>query len=216
MAASYLVYAVFAEWWYLRFYLPAWPVLAATAAWAAWQLSARWMPEGAPLLVAAAALALGLTGVQDAAAAGTFALWQSEQRYAAVAEFVREAAPANAVVLSVQHSGAVAYYARRTIGRWDVLPADQLDAWCARLAAAGRATWLVVDDWEEPPFRERFAGAVRGRLDWAPIGEARVGPGRVRVYDLGTPTRATGPALIPVVTGWSWPWNRILAPDPAK
>jgi len=216
VALSYLVYAVFVEWWYLRFYLPAWPVLAATAATAAWRLLARWTPDGAALIVVAVALAHGITGVRDAAAVGAFELWTSEQRYAAVAEFVRDAAPANAVVLTVQHSGAVAYYARRTIGRWDVLPADALDAFCVRLAAAGRDTWLVVDDWEEPPFRQRFAGAVRGRLDWAPVGEARVGPTRVRVYDLTTPTRAVGPALIPVTTSLSWPWTRIHAPGTAK
>ena len=216
VAVSYLVYAVFAEWWYLRFYLPAWPVLAATATWAAWRLMARVTPDGAALIVVTTALALGVTGVKDAAAVGAFELWASEQRYAAVAGFVRDAAPEQAVVLSVQHSGAEAYYAGRTIARWDVLPAGDLDAFSARLAAAGRATWLVVDDWEEPAFRQRFAGEVRGRLDWAPEGEARVGTARVRVYDLTTPTRAVGPALIPVTTTLSWPWTRIHAPGTAK
>ena len=53
-----------------------------------------------------------------------------------------------------------------------------------QLAAAGRDVWLVADDWEEPEIRRRFAGQARGGLDWAPIAEARVGPARVRVYDL--------------------------------
>jgi hypothetical protein len=216
VAVSYVVYAVFAEWWYLRFYLPAWPVLAAAAAWAAWRVLARWSDDAAPLIVTGLALAIGATGVRDAAEVGAFELWKSEQRYAAVGEFVRANAPADAVVLSVQHSGAVAYYAGRTIGRWDYVPAGALDAFCARLATEGRATWLVVDDWEEPPFRQRFAGEVRGRLDWAPAGEARVGTARVRVYDLTTPTRAVGPALIPVITTLSWPWTRIHAPGTAK
>ena len=216
VAVSYLVYAVFAEWWYLRFYLPAWPVLAATAAWAAWRVLARWSDDAAALIVAGLALAIGATGVRDAAEVGAFALWKSEQRYAAVGEFVRATAPPDVVVLSVQHSGAVAYYARRTIGRWDWLPAGALDAFCTRLAASGRATWLVADDWEESLFRQRFAGEVRGRLDWAPVGEARVGTARVRVYDLTTPTRPVGPALIPVTTALSWPWTRIRAPGTAK
>ena len=216
VAISYLVFAVFVEWWYLRFYLPAWPVLAATATWAGWRVLARWSPDGAALIVVGAALAIGAAGVRSAAEVGAFKLWTSEQRYSAVAEFVRAAAPEDAVVLSVQHSGALAYYAGRTIVRWDYVPAGALDAFCARLAVSGRATWLVLDDWEEPPFRRRFDGEVRGRLDWAPVGEARVGPGRVRVYDLTTPTRAVGPALIPVTTSLSWPWTRIHAPGTAK
>ncbi len=216
VAVSYLVYAVFAEWWYLRFYLPAWPVLATTATWAAWRVLARWSNDAAALVVAVTALAIGATGVRDAAEVGAFALWKSEQRYAAVGEFVRVTAPPDAVVFSVQHSGAVAYYAGRTIGRWDWLPASALDAFCARLAASGRAAWLVADDWEEPLFRQRFAGQVRGRLDWAPMGEARVSTARVRVYDLTTPTRPVGPALIPITTALSWPWTRIRAPGTAK
>jgi len=72
----------------------------------------------------------------------------------------------------------------------------------------GGNVWLIADDWEEPEIRRRFAGQARGGLDWAPIAEARIGPTRVRVYDLATPTRATGPALIAVATGGVWPWAR--------
>ncbi len=216
VAASYLVYAVFEEWWYLRFYLPAWPVLAAAAATAAWRVLARWHDDAAVLIVAGLALAIGAGAVSRTAAVGAFELWKSEQRYAGVAAFVATQAPPDAVVLSVQHSGALAYYAGRTIVRWDYVPPDGLDVICERLAANGRTPWLVVDDWEEAPFRQRFAGTVRGRLDWAPVGEARVGAARVHVYDLATPTRAVGPALVPVRTAWSWPWARIAVPATAK
>ncbi len=216
VAASYVVYAVFDEWWYLRFYLPAWPVLAAAAAWAAWRVLARWSDDAAALGVVVAAAAIGITGIMTANAVGTFELWKGEQRYAAVAAFVAREAPRTAVVLSVQHSGAIAYYTRRTIGRWDYVAPEGLDALCAQLATTGRETWLVVDDWEEAPFRQRFASTARGRLDWAPLGEARVGASRVRVYDLTTPTRAMGPALISVNTAPSWPWARIHAPATAK
>ncbi len=216
VATSYVVYAVFEEWWYLRFYLPAWPVLAAAAAWGAWRVLARWNDDAAALAVAAAAMAIGAGGITTASAAGTFELWKGEQRYAAVAAYVDREAPPATVVLSVQHSGAIAYYARRTIGRWDYVAPDDLDAFCARLAAGGRDVWLVVDDWEEAPFRQRFASSARGRLDWAPRGEARVGTARVRVYDLTSPTRAVGPALIPVLTQRPWPWTRSHQPSAAK
>ncbi len=113
-----------------------------------------------------------------------------------------------AALLAVQHSGALSYYTRRTIVRFDEIAADDLDRLCEGLAASGRDVWLVVDDWEEPLIRARFASQRRGRLDWAPIAEARVNGARVHIYDLATPTRATGPAFVPVAIGGVWPWAR--------
>ena len=216
VAASYVLYAEFEEWWYLRFYLAAWPVLAAAASVAAWRVLARWSDDGAVLVVALATMALGSAGVTHADDVATFRLWKGEQRYAAVAAFVDAQAPRDAVVLAVQHSGAVSYYAHRAIGRWDYIDPAGLDAFVSRLAADGRVTWLVADDWEELPFRQRFAGDTRGHLDWAPLGEARIGASRVRVYDLTTPTRAVGPALIPVATASPWPWARLHRPAAAR
>jgi len=78
--------------------------------------------------------------------------------------------PDNAVVLSVQHSGSVRYYAHRTTLRYDWLPADDLDAAVHDLAAKGHPAFLVVDDWEQKEFQTRFSPTNRlGRLDWAPI-----------------------------------------------
>ena len=213
---SYTFYAVFAEWWYLRFYLAAWPVLASAAALGAWSVLARWSDDAAVLVLVIAAIAISAGGITHASDVGTFALWKTEQRYPGVAAFVRDHAPAEAVVLAVQHSGSLSYYADRAIVRWDVVPAGTLDAFCDRLAAAGRRVWLVADDWEEAHYRRRFPSDTRGRLDWAPLGEARVGTARVRVYDLTSPTRAVGPALIPVPVTSPWPWRRARPAPAAK
>ena len=219
MLASYLQYAQFAEWWYLRFYLPAWPVVAAAFAVAGWRLCGRVSPSGARLALLAVALGSALLGAGVAHRAAAFELWRGEQRYRDVGRWVADHAGADAVLFAVQHSGALAYYTGRTIARFDELPSDDLDRLCQQLAAAGRDVWLIADDWEEPEIRRRFAGQARGGLDWAPIAEARVGPARVRVYDLATPTRATGPALIAVATGGVWPWardRRASAPGAAR
>jgi len=213
--ASYLPYARFAEWWYLRFYLPLWPVAAAAGALVAWRLLARWSDAGGRLALAAAAVAMAVAGVADADRRGVFDLWRGEQRYAAVGHWVTDHAPPDAVVLAVQHSGSLAYYTDRTVVRFDEVPGDGLDALCTRLVGSGRAVWLVVEDWEEPVVRARFAATRRGRLEWAPIAEARVGTSRVRVYDLAATTRATGPAFITVTSGGPWPWLR-RAPAPAQ
>lgn len=207
--AGYTLYFVFVEWWYLRFYLPAFPLLAAAVAIAAWRLVARGSATLAPMAVLAAAVLTGHEGVTIARDAGAFGLWRVEWRYWAVAQWTREHAPASAVMLSVQHSGALSADSGRPIARWDHLAPEGLDQFVERLRATGRPVWLVVDDWEEAPFRARFATtSVRGRLDWAPMAEARVDAVRVRLYDLSTPDRALAPALIPVVTGGPWPWRR--------
>ena len=190
---------------------PAWPVVAAACATAIWQLVSRWSPAGGRVAIAAAALVIALHGASLAQTYGVFDLWRGEQRYRDVGRWVDGHAGANAALLAVQHSGALNYYTRRTVVRFDEVAGDDLDRLCAALAADGRDVWLVADDWEEPLIRARFASQVRGRLDWAPIAEARVGAARVRVYDLATPTRATGPELVPVAVGGVWPWARDRA-----
>lgn len=215
VVAGYALYFVFVEWWYLRFYLPAFPLLAAAVSIAAWQLGARVSATLAPLAVLAAAAFTGQQAVTVARDAGAFVLWRAEWRYWAVADWARTHVPADAVLLSVQHSGALSADSGRSIARWDHIAPEALDAFVERQRRDGRTTWLVVDDWEETPFRTRFAPASpRGHLDWAPIAEARVDNLRVRVYDLTTPDRALAPALVPVVTGGPWPWRRGPARAP--
>ena len=107
-----------------------------------------------------------------------------EQRHVRAANEVASRTPPEAIVLSVQHSGSVRYYANRTTLRYDWLEEGALDGALRDLAAKGRRAYLVVDDWEEKEFRDRFSAANRaGRLDWAPI--ARVpGSPEVRIFDL--------------------------------
>lgn len=210
--ASYLPYFVFKEWWYLRFYLPAWPVAATGAAAGAWWLLRGRLGELSPIVVLALALAVAATGERRAHAVDIFGFWRDDQRYAAIGTFVREHTSPRAVIVAVQHSGALAYYGGRSIGRFDHVNGDALDVTCERWRRDGREVWAVLEAWEEVEFRQRFAGQVRGRLDWAPIGESRVGPTRVRIYDLADPTRQTAPALVPPGPSRPWPWLRPWTP----
>jgi hypothetical protein len=190
---SYLFYATFNHWFYLRFLLPAYPALlvlmVAALRWLAWKL-----PFDARV-PAAAVVCAGMIpfGVNLARREGVFNVATFEQRYVRAAHEVASRTPAEAVVLSVQHSGSVRYYANRTTLRYDWLKEDALDGALRDLAAKGRRAYLVVDDWEEKEFRDRFSPASRaGRLDWAPI--ARVpGSPEVRIFDL----QDGGPAPAP-------------------
>jgi hypothetical protein len=92
--------------------------------------------------------------------------------------------PQKAIVLSVQHSGSVRYYANRITLRYDWLPADALDAAVHELTSKGYSPYLVVDDWEQKEFQSRFAPANRlGRLDWAPLARVSGSP-EVRIFQL--------------------------------
>jgi hypothetical protein len=190
---SYLFYATFNHWFYLRFLLPAYPalfvLLAAALRWLAWKL-----PFEARVPAAALVCAVMIPfGVNIAEREGVFRVAIYEQRHVRAANEVASRTPPEAMVLAVQHSGSVRYYANRTTLRYDWLEEGALDGALRDLAAKGRRAYLVVDDWEEKEFRDRFSPANRaGRLDWAPI--ARVpGSPEVRIFDL----QDGGPAPAP-------------------
>jgi hypothetical protein len=181
---SYLFYAVFDHWFYLRFLLPAYPALFALLAAAICWLCLRLPVEArasAGALVCAVMIPFGVKVGSDT---GIFRQAVFEQRHVRAATEVAARTPQNAVVLSVQHSGSVRYYASRITLRYDWLADGGLDSAIHGLSARGYRSYLVVDDWEEKEFRSRFSPGNRlGRLDWAPI--ARVpGSPEVRLYEM--------------------------------
>ena len=115
---SYLFYATFNHWFYLRFLLPAYPalfvLLAAALRWLTWKLPID-------VRVPAAALVCAVMipfGVNVARREGVFGVATFEQRHIHAANEVASRTPPDAVVLSVQHSGSVRYYANRTTLRY--------------------------------------------------------------------------------------------------
>jgi hypothetical protein len=162
----YLLYDTFDDWWYLRFLLPAWPAMCVAAAAALDAARAR----GRPIAIAAVVVvvAAGVGGISIAGRRGVFAL--NERRYATVARLVATVTEPSAVVVTVQHSGTIRFYAGRQTLRWDVLDSASLDSAIAWLAAQHRHPYLLIEDWEEPQFESRFANGNRnGRLSWAPV-----------------------------------------------
>jgi hypothetical protein len=181
---SYLFYATFDHWFYLRFLLPAYPTLFVLLA-----AAIRWVASTLPVEARVPATAfvcaiMTLFGVKAAKDDSVFVQAAFEQRHVRAANEIASRTPSDAVVLSVQHSGSVRYYANRITLRYDWLKEDALDSALRDLAAKGRRAYLVVDDWEEKEFRARFSPANRaGRLDWAPIARVPTGP-EVRIYEL--------------------------------
>jgi hypothetical protein len=183
VVACYLPYSPFEEWWYLRFLLPALPVLLILASSVLVRLvSATPAAFRAPLFVAGVAL-LGWHYVATASERSAFALDRLESRYLAAGAFASRELPANAVLLSVQESGPLRMYGLRTTLRFDHLDPQGLDNAVRFLDRAGYRPYFVLEAWEETQFRDRFArSSPLGLLDWPPIAE--VGrPVKVRFYD---------------------------------
>src|SRR5262249_59597563 len=87
-------------------------------------------------LVAVVLLALGVHGVVEAARRETFNVARGEAKYVEVAGVVESITDPDAVIISMQHSGSLRYYAGRLTLRWDI----------------GEPAWLDrAIDWLAPP-----------------------------------------------------------------
>jgi hypothetical protein len=181
LLATYLLYTPFGDWTYLRYLLPAFPLLivlgtAALLA-AGRRLGPRWRSV-APLLLAIAAV----DSLVVARAHGVAAVRHGERRYPVVAQHVARQAGSGTIVIGLQHTGSLRYYEGMTTVRYDLLERDWLDRCVARVREMGRGPVFLLEEWEEQVFRERFAGQEWGALDWPPRVQfdAR---GTVRLYD---------------------------------
>jgi Dolichyl-phosphate-mannose-protein mannosyltransferase len=201
---SYLFYLPFDEWWYLRFLLPAYPPILVLSSIALVRLLtpfARVTPDAKAFAAAAVVALVARHGVDYAVERGASDLWKAEQRYLTVGEYVASALPERAVLVCMQHSGAARYYSGRITVRYDLMRPTDLDLVVEELRRLGYYPYLVLDDWEEAKFRDRFQGqSALARLDWTPV--AQLHANQVRIYDPadrqpGRPDRPRTPDVVP-------------------
>ena len=139
------------------------------------------MAAVAALCVVCAALAVWQ--VRTAADRGVFVVALSEQRYVDVGRFVAAVMPPEAVFISGAEAGSVRYYSNRLTLRFDLLSPRWLDIAVKTLRDKGYRPYILLEEAEEAPFRERFGALNRlAALDWPPIAQ-RYDPIRVRIYD---------------------------------
>ena len=152
----YVTYSAFDAWWYTRFLLPAFPAMFILAADAMWNVSAtrRWV-GGVLLLVCVAGSAA--IGIREAVDRQVTSIGGEEQKYARVGDHVRQHLPHNAVVYAMQHTGNIRHYSRRRVIRWDVLDPAWLDRSVTYMRAQGYEPYFLLDDWEVPLVRTKFA-----------------------------------------------------------
>lgn len=175
LQAFYLLYLSFDDWVYFRFLLPALPWVLVLQA-AALTAACRVVPSPLRgLALALLAVLVASWGVGRARAIGAFRLQDSEQRYLDVADYVR-GLPPNAVFISLQHSGSLAYNAGSHVLRWDWVDPSEIDRAVSELEAKGYPMFAVLDEWEEPQFRDRFA-ASQTSTSLRPVFAAGAPPG---------------------------------------
>ncbi len=179
--AAYLVYAVFDDWSYLRFLLPA---LGAFAVLAAVELAA-WIDRSPivmrPLLLFAVVAAVTTHAMWWMQRAGTFDLADQLRRVSQVAAVISDRTPAQSAIVSGEQSGAMRYYTHRPIIRWEAATASALTDAVAFLRKTNRPVFVVLDAWEEGPFRTKLGDALP--LNWPPMLDAGTSH-RTRVWAL--------------------------------
>ena len=178
---SYLVYVPWDAWWYLRFLLPAWPMMAvgtASLAAAAYRISSRPLQT----LTIAILAGIGINGVTQAVRRDAFSIARGEAKYVEVARTVESLTDADAVIISAQHSGSLRYYGGRLTLRWDVGDPAWLDRTVDWLAEHGHHPYFVLEPQEVDELRARYGPTnMSARLDWAPMVSFR--GGAITMYD---------------------------------
>ena len=173
--ACYVWYMPFDNWTYLRFLLPALPLLLAAAAATLLMLVRRFdLPNGT---VAAMALALVCAGLWQGREA--FSLAAGEARYRAAADVVRTLPP-NAVVISNLHSGSIRSYADRITLRYEWLGEDEYNDALRTLREHGHPVYTLLDGDEVATFRQRYERVAD--LSWLDGLPLDVINGRVFLY----------------------------------
>jgi hypothetical protein len=184
--ASYAFYLPNEEWYYLRFFLPAYPLLAALGGTAVAELMGRLAGVTRVIVAGVLAYAVLMAGMAAWTRHGILQEWVAESRYETVARFVARELPANAILLASQQSGSLRYYADRPVVRFDLLEPAWFDRALDWLRAHGLRPYIVIEDWEVAAFQKRLQSATRlASLDWPSEAEF-AGPVVVRIFDVAT------------------------------
>lgn len=189
LVTPYLFYLPFEDWTYVRFLLPAFPVLLVLAV-ASLGILRTLGARATPFVVPAVIVGIFAFELSTAQARGVFSLRAGEQRYVTVGREVARITPPNAVFLSMQHSGSLRFYAKRLTVRYDLLPRGSLERAIETLRARGFRPYLLLEQWEEPKLRDRFGQtSAVGRLEWMPV---KRWPTKVALYDPAMADAANG------------------------
>jgi MFS family permease len=194
--ASYIAYVTFREWWYLRFFLPAWPMMAIGSASMLAALCRRFDTASMKAIAIAIVVLVGAHGIRTAVQRNVFGLATDEAEYVEAARAVDAYAEPDAVIISREFSGSTRYYAGRLTVRFDFVDPAWLDRAVDWLNARGHHCYFLLNIEEIAWLRREFSPKSRfARLDWAPVALVRAGD--ARLFDSLPRPAASEPAMLP-------------------
>lgn len=170
----YLFYRPYDHWETLRFLLPVVVVATIFAAAGLLETAKRVAGQAAgPAIAAVIAVAMTWTWMSWLSLHAVLGLAGQEARHQLAGELVTQVTPANAVILALQHSGSLRYYAERQTVNWDQIPSGEFDATVKALTARGLPVFVVIDSAEERTIFDARHGRVLDSQGWLPSGQRR-------------------------------------------
>ena len=140
-------------WWYLRFLLPAAPPLLLGAMLA----GSRFAPAGPAAFLVLAALMITEETYWDLRFKVLYS-GNGEAAYSQAAQWLEAHAPPNAILATMQTSGALFYYTDYALIRWDQIEPAEYRQLLAAAAAAHRLIYAPLFDFETAQFMQRMPG----------------------------------------------------------
>lgn len=162
IAVFYVFYDVTQEaWWCLRFLLPAMPALILGGALGIEALRRRL--EGRTILVwrwsvVAIAIWAAVLGWRWSGKVNALGPSQAEAPYREIATWIDEHAPRNAVVASLYASGAVHYYTKCAVLRWDMIGRREFAEFASKVDLDQQPLYALLFHEEAEPAFERLPG----------------------------------------------------------
>jgi hypothetical protein len=163
----YAFYGPYEAWWYTRFLLPGVPALILGACVVARDVllpagrsrPAPWATAAAFVLLAAALFVeLDFTEKRR-----VHKLYKSDRDYPQACAMARRRLPSNAIVVSMQMSGALHYYSDLTYAMWNWLPPERFGELRASTESRGYRWYALLFPFEQEEVRKNLPG------DWREI-----------------------------------------------
>ena len=130
-----------------------------------------------------ATLACAVHGAARIAGERMFEIGEGDLAYVRVAQFVVDRLPPNAMLLSMQHSGTLRYYAGRPTLRYDWVAREWWPRALDVLVAQGFQPFFVVSEFEEPFVRARLPASKPGEDVMGCLVAKEVRAEGVRIYN---------------------------------
>lgn len=160
------------DWSYLRFLLPAFPALIVAALLVGRALLNRLPTSWRPAWLVVGGIAIVVHGVAWCRHYSVHHAGYGEKVYPETAAWLQAHLPANAVVASMQTSGALLYYTNFAFIRWDMISPADFQRIAADCTVAGRPLYAAlypfeIEDKEWAAFEKHLTGC------WTQIGAVR-------------------------------------------